>query len=694
MFLLQKNAIAAILCLFVLFALPTASIAQPKKIIDSLQTLLQQKHEDTTRLAIMNQLSQNLMFHLPDSSLKLSEQVIEMAAKNKDKKNEAQAHINIASVYLRRGSVEAEKYLLTALKLNKSINNKKGITACLNNLGIFHTNQGTYPKALDYTFQAIKLQDTLTDHKTITKILINIGNVYLQQDQFETARKYFIEAEKMNEKSMDKSSISSINMNFGYIYDNQDKLEQSLFYYRKSLHYSLLIKHKFRVADILGNLGVVYEKMQQYDSALYYNLESLKMHEELGEKYNRARNLANIARIKNLTGKTTESIQYAKKGLILAQEIQNLQSASSAANVLATIYKKQGNYKDALAYHEIATIANDTLHNTEKTKALKNLQHEYEIEKHQAEIDLLNKDKIIQQDKLQLKETQQHFYTVGLILATLTAFFLYWLNNKRQHSNKLLRIKNAEINQQKEEIQTQAEALDDLNHTKDKVFAIISHDLRSPLNNLNMTLQLFDNQFLSPEELRHFTREIRKNVDTIKDTLDNLLNWSIAQLQGLEIVVESLNIHDLGNEAIALYREIADKKNIRLINEANPQAVIKADRNHIRLVLRNLISNAIKFTNADGEITLTTHQKQDNPTQQNYWEVCVNDTGIGMTPEQSYKLFKSHSHFTSYGTANEKGTGVGLLLCKEFIERNGGIIGVDSKIGRGSRFFFTIPAEL
>ena len=675
-----------------LFCCNSYLYCQPKNGTDSLENLLRQATQDTSKIAIMNKLANLYMFGKPDLCVELANKVVILAKKVGDKKAEAMAYNYIAVVYMRRSSPEAEVYFKKSLALRLSIDDKFGVCSVYSNLCGFYTEQSEYPKALESGLLALKIQDSLKNDKYITKILINIGNVYLQQEHFEDAKKSFRRAEKLNLKIGDKSSEGSIYMNIGYIHQFQKpkQLDSAIICYRKALFASEAINHRFRVADIIGHFGSIYLEMAQYDSSLYYSFKSLKLHEDLEDIYNKSRNLANIAEVKYYLGNHKEAMKYAQLALKVAKEAENKDTEQSAIDLLSMIYKKERNFEKALFYRELATVLHDSIFNEAKTKTLKNLQHEYEIEKHQTEIALLNKDKIIQQDKLILQNVQQNsrqnMMLFFIILAVLLVVVFYWLNKKQQANNKFLSIQNAEINQQKEEIEAQAETLDELNHTKDKLFTIIAHDLRSPLNNLKMTLQLFEKQYINPDEFCDITKVLETNVDTIKDTLDNLLNWSISQLQGLDITPETLNIKDLGIEAITLYKEIADKKGITLRQEIDFETLVIADKNHVRLVLRNLISNAIKFTDEGGEIKITTQKLTNNTLQIN-----IIDNGIGMTAEQSYKLFKVKSHFTSYGTANEKGTGVGLLLCQEFIIRNSGVIGVDSKIGRGSCFFFSLP---
>lgn len=666
--------------------------SQTKKVVDSLQSLLLVAKHDSSKISLLNKLANAYLFDKPDTAIQLSKQALILAQKTADNKAQGFAYNTIAVVYMRRSMPEAETYFYKSLEMRQKVKDRVGVCASYSNLCAFYTEQANYSKALEVAFLALRIQDTLKNDKYISKIFINIGNVYLQQNQYEQAEKYFKNAEKINEKVGDKSSASAIYVNLGYICEHRipHQHKQALIYYQKALFLSKTIQHRFRIADILGNIGNIYQADAKYDSALYYHFASVKMHEEIGDLYNRSRNLSNIAKVKLLQGKPNEAIKFAEQAIEKAKASQNKETEVIASKLLTKIYKQKGNFEKALYYHEISEQVNDSIFNAEQTKTLKNLQHQYEIEKHQTQIALLHKDKIIQNDTIALQNIQQNIrqniLLTLILMAILVALFFYWSNKKRKRKNELLHIQNIEINQQKEEIQAQAEALDTLNHTKDKLFTIIAHDLRSPLYNLKTLLQLFEKQFITPDEFTKYMKDLRTNVDTIKDTLDNLLNWSVSQLQGLQANPESLNMHDLTTEIISLYQEIADKKEITLSNQVSETTFVRADKNHIRLVLRNLLSNAIKFTNHFGEVKFTANKYADT-----FIEISVIDNGIGMEEKQAQKLFKTKTYFTSYGTDQEKGTGVGLALCEEFVHKNGGKIRVESKVGQGTSFLLLLP---
>lgn len=225
--------------------------------------------------------------------------------------------------------------------------------------------------------------------------------------------------------------------------------------------------------------------------------------------------------------------------------------------------------------------------------------------------------------------------------------------------------------------------LEQLNEVKDKFFSIISHDLRSPINGLTGVLDLMDKDHIKPEELPFLIKELKVQFNHTKSLINNLLDWALLQMDKLTIQTEKINVRQLVDENFKLLSSIHLKK-IEMINLVPENLYAMADLNTISLVFRNLILNAIKFTDSGGKIWVDAKENENDLT------ISVSDNGVGITPEVQSIIFEKTAGYTTRGTANEKGTGLGLILCKEFVERNGGKIWVNSELGKGSIFSFTL----
>jgi signal transduction histidine kinase len=229
--------------------------------------------------------------------------------------------------------------------------------------------------------------------------------------------------------------------------------------------------------------------------------------------------------------------------------------------------------------------------------------------------------------------------------------------------------------------------LRELNVSKDKFFSIIAHDLKNPFSSIISVSEMLKEEITSSNTatLENYAGMINTSAVQTMRLLENLLEWANSQRGKISFTPVPIDLHELLAEEFTVLNEIAYGKNIELKNSIDNNLTIIADKNMIKTILRNLISNAIKFTNKNGKVEV------NSITRTNQLEIAVSDNGIGMTQETAAKLFKIDANLSTLGTENEKGTGLGLFLCKEFVEKHGGKIWVESQEGKGSTFKFLVP---
>lgn len=252
-----------------------------------------------------------------------------------------------------------------------------------------------------------------------------------------------------------------------------------------------------------------------------------------------------------------------------------------------------------------------------------------------------------------------------------------------------MRIKtHLELKQARDKISRQAETLRDLNATKDKMFSVISHDLRAPLGGIKSMLDLmYEDQQQNRQISSRSLDSLKNAADQTYNLLENLLFWSRSQRGKLVNDPEKINIYDLIIENLELLQTMSDNKQLEIDNRVDKDASALGDRNMIKTVLRNLINNAIKFTHEKGRITI------DCEVKDGMAEVSVADNGTGIQKQNLEKILNMKEYYTTFGTRREKGSGLGLNLCIDFIRRNNGELYIDSEYGKGSMFTFTLPLE-
>ena len=263
---------------------------------------------------------------------------------------------------------------------------------------------------------------------------------------------------------------------------------------------------------------------------------------------------------------------------------------------------------------------------------------------------------------------------------------------RRLRSNNILEEqltqKSLELSKEKEEIESKRKELEELNATKDKFFSIIAHDLKNPFNTVIglSELLLYRYDSYDDEKIKEFIGQINKFSSNAYNLLDNLLQWARSQTGRIKVNKAQINICKLVEDNFFLLQDKAEEKEIDLVNEVNGSTIFWADKNMITTVIRNLISNAIKFTPEKGEIKVISEEIDDEMAK-----IAVIDNGVGIEASEIPKLFDITTNYTREGTNAEKGTGLGLILCKEFIEKNDGEIWVESEKDMGSAFNFKLP---
>ena len=236
-----------------------------------------------------------------------------------------------------------------------------------------------------------------------------------------------------------------------------------------------------------------------------------------------------------------------------------------------------------------------------------------------------------------------------------------------------------------EEISQKSQELEETNKLKDKLFSIVSHDFRSPLNSLRGSLDLLLQGIISNEEFKIIAANLTVKLDHTHDLLENLLNWARSQMQGINVDKKQNSLKEIANDCTTLLTPVADKKQIAIVNEIDEGYNAYADSEMVKVVMRNLLSNAIKFSLKNSKVVLSATKEEENVI------VSVKDSGLGISDENQKKLFQNEN-YTTLGTGNEKGIGIGLMLCKDFIEQNGGKLWFESSESKGSTFSFSLPA--
>jgi len=671
------------------------------------------------KIAILNQLSSAYWTNDPQKSITYGNEALQLALRDEDLKNQALALRNIGIAYTHMGDYKKANeyfrkslsisllsedeleigqsynslgsyfyftgmidsalfYYKKALEIGEQIGNKKGIISYLNNLGIIYSNMGEYEKSLQYYFQSVKVSEELKDRSGLSKAYINIGAVYNDMPDYNKALEYYFKALDVS-LSHDQFLKATAYNNIGNIFNDKKEYTKALEYHKKSLEIKEEINDQYGIATSLGNIGNLYSELNNLDTASDYLSRAHKMQLEIGNTEGIVTSLINLSKndikAKRLA-KALENLNEAEK----YTENFNAKLLHDVYFLKSQIHASMGNYRKAYELHLNYSELGDSIFNETFASQMAELQAKYEMERKDKEIVQLQRDKHLNE----LKSARQEFISKSLIggiiiLVVIAALFFNRYRLKNKH-NLLLNEKIDEINKQKEELKN-------LNANKDKLLSIISHDLRSPFQALIGYSELLSENIeeLNKNEIIEYSKDVNITAHQTLDLIDNLLEWSRIQLGRIKYEPENFLAEPVVNKIIRLSLHNANRKKIMISIDAEKDITIHADKQMFTSVVHNLLSNAIKFSNDDENILVKIK------TVDSMAVVSVIDSGAGISEENLPKLFDKNVHFTTIGTAQEKGTGLGLELCKELVEKNGGNITVKSEIGKGSDFSFTIP---
>lgn len=520
------------------------------------------------------------------------------------------------------------------LKIREAINDKRGLSNIYNNIGIIYQDWGLYNDALKWHENALKIALEINDIGTISYSYSNIGSYHEHLENYREALiNYFQGYNYLIEEFSDNQSSSFFCTNIGKVYSKINKLDSALFYYQKALEYAITTNNKNRIAIAQYYLGKTYIKLKKVDEAKRYIDASYELSVE--KKY-------------------TDLI---KDNLFVYAEIE----------------EQKGNVSKAYNYFKNASALKDSIFNSKEISKFTDLQIKYNIEKQERENLILRKDNEIQKVTIRQQKIISQQLIAGSILILLVLAFIV---------RSRISLKRLSLRLEKSEKELQI-----ANANKDKFFAIIAHDLKSPFSGLLGLAGIMAEEFdeLPPKKLRQMAFAIKDSSTKVYALLVSLLQWAQIQTNKIEFIFQNINLNLKCEETIELFKTNAANKNISLNNKINSNTVVLADSNALETVLRNIVSNAVKFTKNGGEVIIESVTGSENTT------VSITDTGIGMSKETIGKLFRIDVNYSTTGTNNEVGTGLGLVICKELIERLGGNIRVESEFGNGSKFIFTLP---
>jgi signal transduction histidine kinase len=645
--------------------------------INALESKLQEASDDSVKTRILIDLSYEYQYVNHAKSMSYAEEALKIALDNDYKHEAFEAYGQEAMLASLSGDYS------TALKLDNTnlarvVEDKDSasISAVLNFVGNDYQELGRYDEAYYYFTQSHKIATAIHDSLRMVKSMHNIGTVFKELGQYDIALQHYDLARKIGEAIHDRDGLA-------YMLDEKADLYLRQKDYDKAKELSLeamrvikernltVIEHK-----TLTKLAEISAALKDYDIALMYYDSANAIHKKHDNEFGAAETDLGKGKVYLEQGKFKEAEELLLKASQAARGLNARKLETDTYRVLSELAEKKGDFKNALQYYKIHKTIEDSIFSHEMVQKLYQSQLRFATETKDSEIALLLKSKEEQAILIKRKEFLTNILAVVVALCAVLLFSVYRSGQRRIRINKLLMEHQAEIKKRSVE-------LEQLNQVKDKFFSIISHDLRSPMNALAGILDLAEKKHLQPEEFAQLTKELRVQFNHTKTLINNLLDWTLLQMDKLKIHEDKVDLHSMVEENFKL-SAATQTKSLQMKNLITPGAAAIADTNMLNLVFRNLILNAIKFTEIGGVVSVAAKPMNG------FIQVAISDSGVGIAPEVQKILFEKTTGYSTRGTANEKGTGLGLILCKEFVERMGGKIWLESEPGKGSTFYFTL----
>lgn len=580
------------------------------------------------------------------------------------------AYRMLGDLYVDNNPGKAITYYEKGYTHAKAANKKVAAANFLYSIGYAWRMRGEFDKSLDNYLQSVRIYEELKDTFRLGNALLSVGNVYQQAKNTAKMDEYYTRAQTLGEAHGDSIQISSIYTERGIQSDVLKQYDVALSYFDKALKMINAEEDPFAIANLYSNIGLTWKHKNNTTEALRWfdSAKKIYEHRDVPPDYyaslynNFAATHAQAGNYASAKAYFDKSIGYARQSGARYIEMENYRN-------LADMYDAAKDYRSENEYLKKYYNLKDSMFTADSKNQLTELEADYHLEQKNGVI-------IAQKAEVEKQRNQRNLFIILAIAAALVLSALVIFYSRIKKKNQLLEEKNAEINRQRDE-------LEKLNHVKDRLFSIISHDLRNPLVTLRSYLSLTDTPNISDERKQEFKTQTLQAVAQTSDMLDNLLAWANMQIKNSAIPIRPVDLTDCVLDVEHNVNAQAMQKQISIHKQLEDVAA-PGDHNIISIALRNLLTNAIKYSPEGKNIYITVEKKG------NHIEISVKDEGIGMSPEQIDSIQNNQSGST-HGTQGEKGSGMGMFLVKELLEKIRGQLMITSEPGKGSTFMIQLP---
>jgi len=622
------------------------------------------RQKKTLTISDYDKLISYYRYYKPDSALYYAQMGIAFARQNNNDNGLALMMNQMGMIDDNVGKFDDSRELyLTAHDIYVRTGFKKGAATELIRLGVVEMRKGNYDKAIGYFLESLKVAEESGNKPGQLEAYVTLGEGYMGQRKYDVALNYLSIAEKLNTTIPFSNITLNMYNDLGILYRDTGDFGKAKAYFEKGINQSNKPQYQGLFITLTNNLASVYAKQGFKQKSINLQKTALAKAREIKNYLREQQTLTGLAESYSKDD-PQQALFYFKQALNLVKEKGAQKQAIEILSRMADMYQLQGKYKEAyLAKQEEHYIADKYFYQS-MAKQIVSLQNKYDLDKSVARV----KELEYTHSKDEFERKTMLMITGGVIVLLIVVALFYVRTSKL---NWLLNKTNNDLKE--------------LNTVKDKLFSVMAHDLRSPLATIINLLYVINDDDLPADERKELINMVTVTSGASLDTLNNLLKWGERQLKGIRLNMVELQPREIVAHDIDLLGASARLKDIKVENNIDEDIRVLADRDHFEFVIRNLLSNAIKFTEQGGLICINA---KINPAK-NEVQFTVKDNGVGIDAQRVKTIFDI-GNISTDGTRDEKGTSIGLVLSKEFIEANQGRIWVSSKLGEGSEFEFTL----
>ncbi|WP_170865212.1 ATP-binding protein [Hymenobacter psychrotolerans] len=586
----------------------------------------------------------------------------------------------------------ARSYAEEGIALAKRIGYTRGEARCRQDLGTCLSFVGAADEALQQHFMALRLFRKLGMKKAMGYAYNGIANCHNLRHDFATAESFYLKALALAEQRRDSADEALFLSNLADLTWQHGQPTRAGRYIRQALKLYSALNNLPGQANSFYTLGNVYLQSNQPDSARASLREALGLYLMLGDEYGASGTYSNLSAVLLKLQQPQQALANSQLGLRYARKMGSPDRMQNAYQQLSEAYAYLGQYHNAYEMQQRFQHLRDSLMTQANTRAMALLQSRYDAHERENRIRLLTQRQRVTALRAERHEQRIRLLGVvvgGLLLLVVVGGVLY---GKLLRNREALAARNQMIADKNTALEGAAAQLQHLADSKARLYAIIAHDLRGPITAFSGLADLihFYQRTNDQESLHHLPTIVHDAAQNLNNLLDNLLNWAASQTGELRCEPERMPVRELLSECYELFQTSAHANQVQLQFEADPNLLIYADRNMVRTILRNMVSNALRFTPAGGTVRLHADIEPTDPTQ---IHLAVTDTGTGLPASQMQQLLRPDlTQIRPAAGRTTQGTGLGLLLCRTFSEYHGGALGMRNRPTGGTEVWVTLPS--